>query len=76
MLCIAAIANCPQGGAATASFKDLATGHRRSLYTNQTADVLIEDQLRPPLDLANSFPGTRTPQTKQLSQCWSFAVHN
>ena len=37
-------------GSAIASFKELVTVAQEN-STNQTADVLVEDQLQPPLDL-------------------------
>ena len=48
MLCIVAIIDCTHEGYRI-SFKDLVTLYENT--TKQTADVLVEDQLRPPLDL-------------------------
>ena len=45
---IVAIVDCTHVGSTTASFKDLVTLHWRTL---PTADILIEDQLWPPLDM-------------------------
>ena len=56
-------------GSATASFKDLVTVTQEN-YTNQTADILVEDQIRPPLDLVR-VAQTPTSQTAELSEAHS-----
>ena len=50
MLCIVAIADCTHVVSAIVYFKDLIIILQDNT-TNQTADVLLEDQLKPPLDL-------------------------
>ena len=45
-----AIIDCPQEDSATASFKEVTVV--QEIYDNQTADVIVEDQLLTPLDLA------------------------
>ena len=55
MPCIVAI-DCTHVGSAATSLKDLVTlAHVNS--TNQTADVLVEDQLQPPLDMRTVSQG-------------------
>ena len=45
MLCIVAISDCTHVGSATH------LSSRVALQENTTADILAEDQLRPPLDM-------------------------
>ena len=44
---------------AIASFKDLATVAQEK-SSSQTADVLVQEKLQPPIGLCNSIPGART----------------
>ena len=55
---LVAIVDCTHVRSATASFKDLVIVAQEN-STNQTADVLVEDQPHPSLDLVTSFPGAR-----------------
>ena len=52
---IASIVDCTLVRSAIASFKDLATVALEN-STNQTADVFLEDQRQPPLDLEGRSP--------------------
>ena len=47
--CLVAIVDYAHVGAATASFEDLVTVPKEN-STNQTADILVEDQLQSPWD--------------------------
>ena len=50
MPCLVAIVDCTHVGSATASFKDLVTVAQEN--SNQTADVLVDDEFQPPLGLS------------------------
>ena len=66
------VVDCTHVGSAPANLKDLVRVAQEN-STNQTADILVEDQLQP-LRLGNSFPGVKTctNQTAEPSMGHSF----
>ena len=75
MPCLVAIGDCAHVGSASAFFKDLVTVAQNN-STNQTSDILVENQLQPPLALVTvSKERELKPNSRTECESFFFIIH-